>query len=181
MEFDEQPHIILSEPFTAEGKSAAQSRLAKKSAKNFEKLRKMQLQERMRKTMNETAKKSSHDLIMEFMDEHLQVYKRTGEIKTCGKPQYRGRYLDDVYSSYSSAKKQAYQNCMDTLYFLSDDYAIESYGITSKTGWSFTFAAVFGACDIKYVIWFSSDRNNYSYWGENSCGMNIKIYLLEEN
>lgn len=132
--------------------------------------------------MKRTAEKTKHELIMDFMDEHLQVYKRTGEIKTCGKPQYRGKYLDDVYTTYSSAKKQAYQNCIDTLDFLSYDYAIESYGITSKNGFSFTFAAVFGACDIKYAIWFSSDRSNISYYGDkyNSCGMNIKIYLLEE-
>ena len=86
--------------------------------------------------MEETAKKSSHDSIMEFMDKYIQVNKKTGSIKTCEKPTYRGKYLDDLYSSYSTAKKQAYQNCIDTLDFLSADYAIESYGITSKNGWS---------------------------------------------
>jgi hypothetical protein len=132
--------------------------------------------------MEKTMTKPSHDLVKKLMERHVQVNKRTGEIKTCGKPQYRGKYLDDVYSSYSSAKKHAYQICMNTLYALADYYEIESYGITSNNTFSFTFAAVFGTCDIKYVIWFSSDRCNISYWGDkyNSCGMNIKIYLLEE-
>lgn len=132
--------------------------------------------------MEETAKKSSHDSIMEFMDKYIQVNKKTGAIKTCQKPSYKGKYLNDVYHTYSDAKKHAYMICYDTLVVLTKEYCVESYGITSSNVWSFTFAAVFGACDIKYVIWFSSDRSNISYYGDkyNSCGMNIKIYLLEE-
>lgn len=159
----------------------AQSRLAKKSAKKHETAKK-KMQERMQKIMEETAKKFPYDSIMEFIDKHIQLNMKTGAIKSCQKPYYKGKYLNDVYHTYSDAKKQAYMNCYDTLVFLSEKYFIESYGITSSSIWSFTFAAVFGTCDTKYVIWFSSDRNNISYYGNkyNSCGMNIKIYLLEE-
>ncbi len=115
----------------------------------------------------------------QIIADYLQVYKRTGEIKKAYKPMYRGKELSDVYGRYSDAKKQAYQNCINFLDAIGWEF-ITSYGITSASCFSFSFAATF-ELENQYVVFFSSDRNNISYYGSdyNSCGMNIKVYLME--
>lgn len=125
--------------------------------------------------MNKQLQKS-----MEIVDSYLQVYKRTGEIKKSYRPHYRGKELSSVYGRYSDAKKQAYKNCMEFLDSIGWEF-VTSYGITSATCYQFTFAAVV-ELEEKFVIWFSSSRDNISYYGDkyNTCSMNIKAYILEE-
>jgi len=115
-----------------------------------------------------------------ILDDTLQIYKRTGEIKTAKKPYYKGKELSDVYKRYSEAKKHAYQNCMNFLSSIGWEF-VTSYGITSSNCFSFNFCATV-ELENRYVILFSSSRDNISYYGDkyNSCFMTIKTYLLED-
>lgn len=101
----------------------------------------------------------------EKLNRLLQVNKRTGEIKTCEKPQYRGHHLWDVYGRYSCEKAHAYDYCKDLLYELADH--VLSYGITSNNVFKFTFAGVFQTGKIKYVLICTADYD--------------RVYILEEN
>lgn len=115
-----------------------------------------------------------------LLDDYLQVYKRTGEIKKAIKPYYRGKQLSDVYGRYSNNKEIAYKNCEKILENIGWEF-VTSRGITSANCFSFSYAATI-ELENKYVIFFSSTRDNRSYMGDkyNSCCMNIKAYLLEE-
>lgn len=99
----------------------------------------------------------------EKLNRLLQVNKRTGEIKTCEKPQYRGHNLWDVYGRYSCEKGRAYY-CKDLLYEIAD--YVFSYGITSYNAFKFTFAGVFQTGNIKYVLVCTAGYD--------------RVYILEE-
>ena len=115
-----------------------------------------------------------------LLADYLQVYKRTGVIKKASKPYYRGKKLSDVYGRYSKNKEIAFENCEKILENIGWEF-ITSRGITSANCYSFSYAATI-ELENKYVIFFSSTKDNYSYMGEewNSCCMNVKAYLLEE-
>lgn len=100
----------------------------------------------------------------EKLNRLLQVNKRTGEIKTCGEPNYRGYHLSDVYGRYSYQKAHAYDYCVDLLYEIAD-YVLD-YGITSNNVFKFTFAGVFQTGQIKYVLICTADYD--------------RVYILEE-
>lgn len=95
---------------------------------------------------------------MRTLEQLIKTNKRTGEIKTCGYPRYKGINLSDVYGTYSYAKAQGLQYCLDLLHSFNPD-DILSYGITSANTFQFTFAAVFkkdGAC---YVLWCTKAKD----------------------
>lgn len=94
----------------------------------------------------------------------LQVNKRTGEIKTCKAPIYKGHYLSTVYGSFSQAKYNAYEYCGNLLYEIADH--VLSFGITSSNCFKFTFAGVFQTGQIKYVLICTADYD--------------RVYILEE-
>lgn len=74
----------------------------------------------------------------------LQENKRTGEIKTCAYPAFRGYSLDACYNSYSNKKAHAYNYCMGVMVDLRvQGCKIFDYGITSYSTFQFTFAVVF--------------------------------------
>lgn len=115
-----------------------------------------------------------------YLAYHMQVNKRTGEVKKSRKPYYKGKQLSDVYGRYSSNKEIALKNCEKILENIGWEF-ITSRGITSSNVYSFTYAATI-ELENKYVIYFTSTKNNRSDFGDkyNSCCMNIKAYLLEE-
>lgn len=113
-----------------------------------------------------------------ILNDYLQAYKRTGEIKTAKRPYYKGKELSDVYGRYSENKKIAYKNCEKILENIGWEF-VTSRGITSANCFSFTYAAII-ELENKYVIFFSSTKGNYQYGYCNSCCMNVKAYLLEE-
>ena len=95
---------------------------------------------------------------MRTLEQLLKTNKRTGEIKTCGYPHYRGVNLSDVYGTYSHAKAQGLQYCLDLLHsFKPDD--ILSYGITSFNTFQFTFASVFKKGEFYYVLWCTKAKD----------------------
>ena len=95
----------------------------------------------------------------------LQINKRTGEIKTCEKPTYKGYHLCDVYGTYSREKSRAYFYCVELLREIAD--YVFGYGITSYNPFKFTFAGVFQTGQIKYVLICTADYD--------------RVYILEEN
>lgn len=101
----------------------------------------------------------------EILETLLQVNRKTGEVKTCKAPNFRGRNLESVYGSFSYAKARAYQYCTELLRDISDE--VISYGITSNNTFHFTFSAVFITDGIKYVYVATA---NYD-----------RVYLLDED
>ena len=95
---------------------------------------------------------------MRTLEQLLKTNKRTGEIKTCGYPHYKGINLSDVYGTYSSAKAQGLQYCLDLLHSFKPDY-IQSYGITSANTFQFTFEAVFEKDGVYYVLWCTKSKD----------------------
>ena len=95
---------------------------------------------------------------MKTLEQLLKTNKRTGEIKTCGYPYYRGVNLCDVYGRYSAAKAQGMQYCLDLLHSFKPDDVI-SYGITSANTFRFTFASVFVKGGVHYVLWCTADKD----------------------
>ena len=95
---------------------------------------------------------------MRKLEELLKTNKRTGEIKTCGYPRYRGVNLSDVYGRYSYAKAQGLQYCIDLLHSFKPD-EILSYGITSANTFQFTFVAVFKKDGVYYVLWCTKSKD----------------------
>ena len=95
---------------------------------------------------------------MRTLEQLLKTNKRTGEIKTCAYPHYRGVNLSDVYGTYSNAKARGLQYCIDLLHSFNPD-EILSYGITSANTFQFTFAAVFKKADVYYVLWCTKSKD----------------------
>ena len=95
---------------------------------------------------------------MRKLEELLKVNKRTGEIKTCSYPQYRGINLRDVYGKWSNGKENAMQYCIDLLHSFDPDKII-SYGITSANTFRFTFAGVFVKDGVYYVLWCTATKD----------------------
>ena len=102
---------------------------------------------------------------MRTLTELLQTNKRTGEIKISSRPLYSGRYLEDVYGRYSTAKQRGYDYCLELLESFHPD-TIYSYGITSANTFHFTFEAVFEKGGVKYVLHCTAKKD--------------EVYLLAE-